>query len=268
MTPFRKLLMQAMKEFARKGYRSEAELHEWVMRLHAALDAEMPNDDDSKRELWRTFEVIYDRQIKRGGISRLVPGVSQYTIDRVAPELRAELDRLVFASVDLIKLNKRAATEKTLQRFVGWVSSVPRGGSSETDIRSVAEDIVKSVAQVKYEARRVAIDQGHKLNAAVAHVVAHAEGAIAAIWHDRGEHEKNYDARKEHLARSGKVFLIRDSWAMQDGLIKKAGLQCTDEIEEPAQLPFCSCTYEYLTSLRDLPAACLTKKGKAALDSD
>ena len=87
-------------------------------------------------------------------------------------------------------------------------------------------------------------------------------GAIAAVWHDRGEHDHGYDARPEHLARSGKLFLVRDSWAMTDGLVRKGGLQYTDEIEQPAELPFCSCTYQYVTSPRSLPDTVLTAKGR------
>lgn len=268
MSAFKKLLMEAVREFSERGYRSEAELHEWVVRLHAALDAEMPNDDDTKRQLWNAFEAIYNREVVRGGVRKFVPGVSEYTIERVAPQLRAELDRRIFAGVDLIKLNKAAAVEKTLQRFAGWVSSVPALGSAEKNARGIVEDISKPVAQVRYEERRVAIDQGHKLIAAVAHVVAMGHGAIAAIWNDRGEHDHSYDARPEHLKRSGQLFLVRNSWAMEDGLIKKAGHQYTDEIEQPAELPYCSCYYTYITSLRNLPDAVLTKKGRASLNSD
>ena len=108
----------------------------------------------------------------------------------------------------------------------------------------------------------MAIDQGHKLSAAVAHVVAIGSGAIGAVWHDRGEHDHGYDARPEHLKRSGTLFLVRDSWAMTEGIIRRAGLRYTDEIEQPAELPFCSCFYEYLTSPRSLPETVLTAKGR------
>jgi hypothetical protein len=125
---------------------------------------------------------------------------------------------------------------------------------------------MKSVAQLKFERRRVAIDQGHKLSAAVAHVVAQGQGAIAGIWHDRGESDRGYDARPEHIARSGKLFLVRNSWAMTEGLVKKGGLKYTDEIEGVAELPFCSCWYEYVTSPREIPANLLTAKGRAWAD--
>jgi hypothetical protein len=262
---FRPLLMQALKEFATKGYTSDAAMQDWLRRLHYALQFELPADDWTRKQLTHALSTVYKRELAYGAISKLVPGVTRYTLDRIQPSLRAELDRRIFAGVDLIKINKRAATEKTLQRFSGWTSSVPRGGSATTNLRDVAKEIAKPVVQVRYEARRVAIDQGHKLSAAVAHVVAEQNGAIAAIWHDRGEHDLSYDARPRHLARSGKLFLVRDSWAISEGLVKRGAIDYTDEIEQPAELPFCSCYYSYVTSPRKLPEQLLTEKGRLSI---
>lgn len=259
---FRELLSEALREFAERGYHSESELAEWLLRLHAALEREMPTDWETRQMLEAALARVYGREVTRGGVIKRVPGVSRYTLDRVAPALRAELDQRIFAGIDLIRLNRKATIEKTLQRFSGWVTSVPRDGSHVTDRRAVATQIRKPVSQLRFEARRVAIDQGHKLNAAIAHVVAKQEGAIAAIWHDRGEHDHGYDARPEHLKRSGTLFLVRDSWAMNDGLVRKGGRSYIDEIEQPAELPFCSCTYQYVTSLERLPAELLTAKGR------
>ena len=262
---FRTLLLAAIEHFATAGYSSEAELQEWILRLHRALDLELLGDERTKALISQALTSVYQREV-RSGIQRRVPGVSRYTLDRVAPALRAELDRRIFAGVDLIRLNRQAATQQTLARFSGWVSSVPRGGSS-VDRRAVASDVGKSVARVKFEARRVAIDQSAKLSAAVSHVVAMGEGAIAAIWHDRGEDDHGYDARPEHLKRSGTLFLVRDSWALNDGLIAKRGVQYTDEVEQAAELPYCACWWEYVVSPRALPDALLTAKGREWLRS-
>ncbi len=260
---FRALLLEALREFAVHGYTSEAALTEWLGRLHRALERELPADEWARKQLENTLTRIFTREVKSGGVLKRVPGVQRYTLDRIAPSLRAELDRRIFAGIDLTRLNKRAATEKTLQRFAGWVSSIPRGiPPAKVDVRAVAAELAKPVKQVRYEARRVAIDQGHKLSAAVAHVVAREAGAIGGIWHDRGEFDHGYDARPEHLKRTGTLFLIRDSWAMGEGLVKKSGLKYTDEIEQPAELPYCSCRYEYVTSPRDMPDTLLTAKGR------
>jgi hypothetical protein len=260
---FRRLLEEGVRKFAEGGYTSEAEVQEWIVRLHATLERELPSDDQSRAQLKRILESIYAREVG-GGLARKIPGLSRYTLDRVSPQLRAELDRRIFAAADLIRLNKRQAVEKTLQRFAGWVSSVPPAGAINYSARSVATDIGKSIAQLKFERRRVAIDQGHKLIAAVAHVVAGGQGAIAAVWHDRGEHDHGYDARPEHLKRSGTLFLVRDSWAAEEGLLRKPpGAKYTDDFEQPAELPYCSCYYEYVTTPDRLPREFLSGRGRA-----
>ena len=59
---------------------------------------------------------------------------------------------------------------------------------------------------------------------------------------------------------------MRDSWAHKAGLVKPGKNGYTDEIEQPAELPFCKCSYQYVFSLRSIPAECLTEKGKKALE--
>lgn len=255
--------MEALRHFAEAGYSSPAELQEWTDRLHAALESEMPSDAESKQILSDILGSVYARDFN-SGIAKRVPGVSRYTLERIAPYLRAELDKRIFAGVDLIKLQKRSATEKTLQRFAGWTSSVPPGGlPPDTSMRDAAREIGMPVAQLKYERRRLAIDAGQKLIAAVASIVAENEGAIAAIWHDRGADDGSYDARPEHLKRSGKLFLIKDSWAIADGLIRRGAAPYTDSIEQPAYFVYCSCWYEYITSPHRIPEEMLTSKGRA-----
>ena len=261
---FKDLLLTALRDFSENGYGSEADLTEWLLKLEYALEREQPTDKETRDAIASTLRTIFARDVTRGGIAKRVPGVSRYTLDRIAPELRGELDRRIYAGVNLIKLNRASAVDKTLQRFAGWTTSVGPAGSFVTprELRAAANEIAKPVAQVKFEKRRVAIDQGFKLSSAVAHVASVQAGAIAAIWHDRGQDDHGYDARPEHLKRSGTLFLVRDSWAMNEGLIRKGGLKYTDEIEQPAELVFCSCWYEYATSPRDIPETILTAKGR------
>jgi hypothetical protein len=178
------------------------------------------------------------------------------------------LDRRIFASADLIRLNKQAAVEKTLQRFSGWVTSLPPTERPKSELRAAyeaAENIGKPIQQLRFQRRRVAIDQGHKLSSNVAAVVAQGSGAIAAVWHDRGQWDKNYDARPDHLARTDKLFIVRDSWAINEGLIRKGSYPYTDSVTQPAEEVYCSCFWEWQTSPRQLPEDALTEKGRAWL---
>ncbi|MGH7715521.1 MAG: hypothetical protein ACREML_05935 [Vulcanimicrobiaceae bacterium] len=259
---FRVLLRQAIRHFAAAGYSSESDLQTWIARLHEALDAEIGTDEGAHRLVAGVLEAVYEKDVSKRAVLRRIPGVLRYTLENVKPELRAELDRRIFAAADLIKINRRKRKAQTLQRFAGWVSSVPRAGSQAQHLRTVASQIAAPAQQAKWEARRLAVDQGHKLSAAVAHVVAQGNGAIAAIWHDRGEKDRSYHARPHHLARSGTLFLIRDSWAINQGLIRRGSRPYLDEIEQPAELPFCSCTAEYIVTPRELPQECVTARGR------
>jgi len=259
---FRALLLEGLKRFASEGPPSDADLMVWMDRLQRALEIEVPTDDESRKLLRTVLEGIYAREVERGGVAKRVPGVERYTVDQVLPALRAELDRRIFAAADLIRINKAQRKAQTLQRFAGWITSVPIGGSAATDLRAAAREIAKPIAQVKFEARRVAIDQGHKMSAAVAHVVAQQNGAIAAIWHDRGQYDRGYDARPEHLKRSGKLFLVRDSWGITEGLIRKGSAPYYEDTEQVATLPYCSCWAEWVTQVQRLPEELLTAKGR------
>lgn len=260
-TRVRALLLEALKLFS-DSPPSDAQLAEWTMRLHAALENEMPSDEETRKLLKDVLGTVYVREVEKGGVAKRVPDVLKYTLDRIAPELRAELDRRIFAAADLIKLNKVERTQQTLKRFSGWLSSIPPGGTAETDLRSVASEVLKPVAQVKYEARRVAIDQGHKLSAAVAHVVAKQNGAIAGEWHDRGAVDRSYDARPDHLKRSGQIYTIRGNWALDQGLMKPGPAGYLDDITQAGQEVYCQCFVRYISSPGALPDTMLTAKGR------
>lgn len=236
---FGRLLAEAIAELSSTGYVSPERVNEWVVKLRNAAEREFGPieriDDDVRLRL----EAIFKNLTDAGKIADYVPGISRGTIAMIKPGLRAELDRRILAAADLIKLNRKQAIEKTLQRFSGWSTSIPPGGSGVIDKRSVRAEIGKSVAQVKYEARRVNIDQSAKLISNIAEIVALDNGAIAGIWHDHGEHDKSYDARPNHLARSGKLYLVRDSWAITQGLVKRGSAPYTDEITKPGEEVYC-----------------------------
>lgn len=261
---FMRLLKEAMDEFARDGFYSEDRLAEWVARLHAALDREMPNDDAIREMLRRSFDAVFNRLVTKRRVLASVENAKPYTIDRVAPELRAELDRRIMAGVSLIRLNREARVQKTLQRFAGWTTSIPAGAQTDVERAEARAAIGREPAQFRYEQRRVAIDQGHKLAAAVTRTVATGAGAIAAIWHSQWR-RPGYDFRPDHKERDLRVYAIRGCWAIERGLMKPGPAGYLDDITQPAEEPFCSCSVQYLTSLRSLPAEMLTRAGEAML---
>ena len=170
------------------------------------------------------------------------------------------------ASAQLIKLNRQQSIAKTLQRFSGWATSIPAGGSKAVDKPEVRDDLKKALRSLPYEERRVAIDQGHKLVATINDLVAVEGGAIAGEWHSNFR-QPGYDARPDHKERDGGVYLIRGNWASAQGLVKPGPAGWSDSITQPAEEPFCRCQFHYIYSLRRLPEGMLTAKGRAALQT-
>ena len=259
---FYDVLTAAVTDMIENGFDSTERVAFWVVRIREAALAAMIPEAEMERLLRERLADQYRRSVDAGGMLKDHKNAQRFTIEKVRPALRAELDRAIYASASLIQLNRRAATEKTLQRFQGWAMSIPKGGSDVASRSKAKDDIRKSLAQLPYEERRVLIDQGHKFASNLSAILATDGGAIAGIWR---HHHVTYP-RPEHVDRDGDVYLIRDSWADKAGLVKPARRNgYTDDIEKPGELVFCRCTYQYLYRLRDLPPDMLTKKGKDAL---
>ena len=258
------VLKEALEDFARHGYDSQERLQMWQGRLEEAARANFSSTSATERVMREYFAAIYRKQIERGGIGRRHPGISRFTIDRVRPELRAELARRVRASADLIKLNRAEEIPAMLRRFAGFVTSIPAGGSDQFNKGDERRKIRKSLSGLSFRERRLMIDQGHKLQSAISSIVATGGGAIAAIWHSHWR-QTNYDYREPHKERDGKLYVVRGNWAFEKGLAKLAGHKYIDDEDQPGELVFCRCYFSYLYSLRDLPKEMLTEKGAAEL---
>nr|WP_252147122.1 hypothetical protein [Escherichia coli] len=211
------VLTDAVNYYVNHGWDSEKSLLEWCRKLRVAAQRETPDDTVARKHL----TAIYSRLVIDGGALRDQPpdGPKKITVEKLKPEFRKELDRRIFASANLIKLNREQAIEKTIQRFQGWVTSIPPDGVSEIDRREVKSGFQKSVKDMDFISRRVAIDQGHKLASNVKYLLAVQSGAIALRWHSNWR-RPGYKYRQDHKERDEKIYLLRDSWALEQGLIK------------------------------------------------
>jgi hypothetical protein len=261
---FYEILRLAITDITEHGFDTSGRLAFWTEELRqAAMRTVMP--------VWRMEELlkvglsaIYRRLIERGTIARYHPGIPRFTLQRVAPHLRAELDRRILASADLIKLNREQAIAKTLQRFQGWATSIPGGGSDATSKQQTAKEVRKALARLPFEERRVLIDQGHKFTANLSNILAQDGGAIALIWHSHWR-QSGYDYREDHKERDGQAYAIRGNWAISSGLMKPGAAGYYEDITAVGEEVFCRCYAQYLYALRDLPAGMLTKKGNDEL---
>lgn len=262
---FTEVLRAAVADLAEHGYDDRARVDAWLLKLREAAEAATVSETQLRERLAKAFGSKFYKYLSSNQLLRRHRNLSRFTIKQVAPQLRRELDKRILASARLIVLNRDSAIQKTLQRFEGWATAIPKGGSGSVDRREATAGIGKAVRGIPFEERRVAVDQGHKLIAAVDETLAVAGDAIGAVWHSHWR-EIGYDYRKDHKKLDGRIFLLRKSWAITDSLVKKpSGKLYIDEIERPAEEPFCRCYYQYLYSLADLPQAYLTAKGKLAL---
>jgi len=261
---FYQVIQAAIADIEANGFDSQARIDGWIERIETAARASFFIPERTLQQmLSTTLATVFKRAVERGGVLKMHPGVSRFTLDRIAPRLRNELDRRIMASVQLVKLNREQAMAKTLQRFSGWATSIPAGGSKAVDTLEVKDDLKKALKSLSYEERRVSIDQGHKLLATINDIVATDGGAIAAEWHSHYR-QPGYDARPDHKERDGHIYLIRGNWAQEKGLCKPGAAGYTDEITQPGEEVFCRCNYRYIYSLRGLTDDMLTAKGRAA----
>lgn len=263
MATFYEVLTLAVNDFVDHGFDSEERLKHWLKLLEDAAKASLIPESELRRVLVGVLQRDFDRLVTQNGLLKYHKGLSTGTIAKLKPTLKLELDRRVMASANLIKLNRQEAISNTLRRFSGAVTAIPPGGSDVIDKNETKKAIKKSLAGLTFESRRVAVDQSHKFFAAVNDIVAKDNSAIAAEWNDHHD-QPGYNYRPEHKARDKKVYLIRKSWATERGLIKPVN-GYTDDIETPAQLPFCRCYYRYIYSIGAIPPEFLTDKGREEL---
>lgn len=261
---FYEIITAAIADIERHGYDSADRLDKWIQLILKTVKETMQPTHFVEEQLRRHLTATYAKLITDGKILKLQPGVSIFDINRIKPKLHAELQRRIMSSAQLIKINREDAINSTIQRFAGWATSVPIGGSKVTETNDVKSNIGKALKQLPFSERRVLIDQGHKFVATLNDLVATEAGAIAARWKSHYR-QAGYDFRPDHKNRNDKVYAIRDNWAMQKGLMNK-GDGYTDEMTAPGEEINCRCAYTYIYSLKKLPKEMLTTKGLQSED--
>jgi hypothetical protein len=257
---YAEVLSDAIEDFAEHGYDSAERVLYWSRKIKDAAEATMSSPSQMEEMLREALAATYRRMVEKGEIAKWHQGVGRFTIERLRPQLRAELDRRILASADLIRLNKQEAVAKTLHRFSGWATSIPKGGSDAIKKGAEKADLKKAMRSLPFVERRVLIDQGHKLVASINEIVARDGAALAGTWRSNFR-QYGYDYRETHKERDGHTYLLRDTWALKAGFIKPGPDGYYDEITSAAQEPYCRCRIVWLYNLRDLPPNMLTKKG-------
>ncbi len=264
MKTLQEILTEAIADFEEHGFDDEERLLRWEALIREALNIHARSQASMETMLREQLKAVFDRMVKRGGAIKNHPGVGRFTLSNLQTRLHAELQRRILASAQLIRLNRDEMIQKTLRRFSGWATSVPKGGSEQIDKMKLKKELSDPLRKLPFVQRRVLIDQGHKLNASVNAVIAADGGAIAARWSSHWR-QAGYNYREDHKERDGHVYLVRGSWAHKAGLVKPGDVGYTDDVTQPGEEVFCRCSFIYLYHLRQLPENMLTVKGKEAL---
>lgn len=264
MRSFQDVLSDAIEDVTLHGFDTVERIERWKRELRQAAEASLISAASLEQELRDALAKIYQRMVEQHGIFKYHPGVERFTLEKIKPSLRSELDRRIVASASLIKLNREEAISSTLRRFEGWSTSIQPGGVPAEKRVETKKNIRKSLKSLPFEERRVIIDQGHKLVSAISEIMASDGGAIAGRWRSNYR-QPGYNYRKDHKERDDIIYLIRDSWAHRAGLVKRNKDGYYDDIDAPGTAVFCRCYMIWIYSLRELPDDMLTAKGKEAL---
>ena len=260
---FYECLTVAINDFMRYGFDSQKRIDSWIKKLRESAVKSLITEKQMQKDIERSLHTAFNRLVTKGGLVK--EGVDKFTVEKLSPKMRAELDRRIMASAKLIQFNREETISNTLRRFAGWATSIPIGGTEAVDKVAEKKAIRKDLAMMPFKERRVVIDQTHKLIANIRDIVAVDGGAIAGKWHSNWK-QSGYDYREDHKERDQNIYLIKGNWASEKGYIKPIS-GYTDDITTPGEEVYCRCRYQYIYHVGKLPEEMLTAKGKEALQS-
>jgi len=263
---FQETLTAAVQDLTENGFTDYAQIENWLKKLRIAAERDAGKLSELDKAIRAALKKAYEDCLKPAAIKRTHPDMpKRFDISKLNGQMQEELRKSIDVSASLIRRNRQAAIDKTLQRFEGWASSVPAGGSDAVSRRESKAEIQKSLKQLSYDERRVNIDQSHKLAASINNIIAKGSGAIAVKWRSHWR-QPGYNYRPDHKERDMQIYLLRGNWAQEKGLIKPGPAGYYDDITHVGQEVFCRCWAVYIYSPADLPDEMLTVKGKQAYE--
>jgi hypothetical protein len=147
-----------------------------------------------------------------------------------------------------------------------FIEQVPIGGTKDKAIKSQVSEIKKELRQLAKWDKLFNIYKAISFPAEIEYLFALEGNPIAAIWRysqadEQGEYRKTYS----HKERDGRVYVVRDNWAIGKGLMTAEPYGYIDEISHPNQEIGCMCHLQWVYNIRDLPKEMVTEKGVSAL---
>lgn len=178
-------------------------------------------------------------------------------MDGIFDKLESNIRSLYKRLVDDVKVD--AVSERVneidarIKKFIDWANSdAATKKKSVADIRSVLKSINKWHKGFYTNRAFRFIDD--------VDIIANIEnGAISARW----SYSPPYTEECGHEPLNDQHFLIRDCWAIEQGLINTTNAKFFDEA--PKQKGGCRCCFIFKFRIDQMPDSMLTKKGKESL---
>ena len=92
---FYETVTAAVKDITENGFDSQKRIDEWMARLRKAAESQLLPRARMEEELRQAYRTIYSRMINRGGIFMFHPGVDRFTLEKLKPAMKRELDRKI-----------------------------------------------------------------------------------------------------------------------------------------------------------------------------
>jgi hypothetical protein len=184
--------------------------------------------------------------------------------DLLEPKIHDIFDACIKDAEFQAPLFRQQELLSALNTFEEWAQSIPLGGTKDKLFRDEARDVRKQLKSVQKWNEYYFIEKSGCFSNRINHLISESNNTIAAIWNYRSFNI--YDEKCEHNNYDGKVYLIRDNWAIKRGfIIIDSSTKYTDELPIPNDDYYCNCHYQYLYRLHSLPIEILTPKGKTEL---
>ena len=90
---FNAVLSEAVSDLVENGFDSVERVERWTRALREAADRSLISPASLEQQLRDALAAIYRKMVDHGDVFRFNPQVERFTLERVRPALRGELDR-------------------------------------------------------------------------------------------------------------------------------------------------------------------------------
>ena len=266
-----------LADFAKSGPASKTHAAEIVQRVDKLIEANATSVDEAVAAYRLHCAAFLERVVEAKGIPvasvvsaggdavreqpKSVDKAVSARFDELLPVLQALLDE----HVDSYAEQASAFFEKQKSAFdaqlAAFLSEIPIGGTKAAVVRSHVNPLKRALSDLLEWGAEMSRLQSMSFVSEVSDFLSPAGGdALAMTWH----YSRPTCLVPSHEALQGRVYLVRDSWALKQGLLR-ADRAFVDDTRKFRREIGCMCSASWLFYLPSLPEDLLTPAGVAKL---